>query len=127
MVEHTRKTDDRLDRVFAALADRSRRRMLAELRKKSLSISELAEPFRMSFAGVAKHVDVLEAAGLIRKIRAPEDGRSFRLQLESEALADAAAWLKHHQQFWTNQLDRLEAFIEEQDHGSAGLTNRKKN
>ncbi len=127
MVEHTRRTDDRLDRVFAALADRSRRRMLVQLRKKSLSISELAEPFRMSFAGVAKHVDVLEAAGLIRKIRAPEDGRSFRLQLESEALSDAAEWLKHHQQFWTNQLDRLEAFIEEQDHGSAGRQNRKKN
>lgn len=116
-----------LDRVFAALADRSRRNMLVRLRKRPLSISELAEPFSMSFAGVAKHIEVLAEAGLIRKVRAPEDGRSFRLELRKETLTEASAWLTYHQQFWTNRLDALENFIEEERNEHSGSKNRKKN
>ncbi|TGK41188.1 ArsR/SmtB family transcription factor [Leptospira andrefontaineae] len=121
------KNEQRLDRVFAALADSSRRQMLAKLRKRPLSISELAEPFSMSFAGVAKHIDVLTSAGLVRKVRDQEDGRSFRLELQNQSLMEASAWLTYHQEFWTNKLDRLESFIEEQDHDKPGRKNRKKN
>lgn len=125
MVELSRK-ERKLDRVFAALSDSSRRRMLARLRKRPLSISELAEPFSMSFAGVAKHIDVLEAAGLIRKVRAPDDGRSFKLELENESLLEAVDWLSYHQEFWSGKLDRLAAFMEEDD-GRRRPENRKKN
>nr|WP_244926644.1 helix-turn-helix domain-containing protein [Leptospira wolffii] len=116
-----------MDRVFAALSDSSRRQMLVHLRKRSLTISELAEPFSMSFAGVAKHIDVLTSAGLVRKVRDPNDGRSFRLELQNRSLSEASAWLAYHQEFWTNKLDRLEAFIEEQDHDRTGPKTRKKN
>ncbi|PJZ65818.1 transcriptional regulator [Leptospira wolffii] len=121
------KAEEKLDRVFAALSDSSRRQMLAHLRKRSLTISELAEPFSMSFAGVAKHIDVLTSAGLVRKVRDPNDGRSFRLELQNRSLSEASAWLAYHQEFWTNKLDRLEAFIEEQDHDRTGPKTRKKN
>ncbi|XDD52125.1 MarR family transcriptional regulator [Leptospira sp. WS92.C1] len=97
------------------------------MRERSLTISELAAPFSMSFAGVAKHIDVLSAAGLVRKVRDPEDGRSFRLELQKSALSEASAWLSYHQEFWTNKLDKLETFIEEQDHDHRGPKNRKKN
>lgn len=97
------------------------------LRKRPLSISELAAPFSMSFAGVAKHIEVLADAGLVRKVRAPEDGRSFKLELENKTLADASAWLTYHQEFWTNQLDALENFIEEENNDYPSSKNRKKN
>ncbi|TGK88515.1 ArsR family transcriptional regulator [Leptospira bourretii] len=126
MVE-LKKKEQILDRVFAALADHSRRQMLARLRKGSLSISELAEPFSMSFAGVAKHIEVLTEAQLIRKVRAPEDGRSFRLELQNQTLSEATEWITYHQEFWTNKLARLEAFIEEKENESKGIKNRKKN
>ncbi|TGK20062.1 ArsR family transcriptional regulator [Leptospira fluminis] len=126
MVE-LRKNEQKLDSVFAALADSSRRQMLARLRKQPLTISELARPFSMSFAGVAKHIDVLTSAGLVRKVRDPEDGRSYRLELQNQTLSEASDWLAYHQQFWTNKLDRLEIFIEEQDHDQRGPKSRKKN
>jgi DNA-binding transcriptional ArsR family regulator len=126
MVELKEK-ETKLDSVFSALADHSRRQMLARLRKGSLTISELAEPFAMSFAGVAKHIDVLTEAGLVRKVRAPEDGRSFRLELQNHSLSEATDWLAYHQAFWTNKLDRLETFIEEQDREQSRIKNRKKN
>lgn len=126
MVELSRK-EHKLDRVFAALADRSRRRMLVRLRSRPLTISELAQPFSMSFAGVAKHIDVLTAAGLVRKVRTPEDGRSFRLELQQKALSEAAQWLAYHQEFWTGKLDKLEKLMQEQDGEHSGSENRKKN
>ncbi|XDD53103.1 ArsR/SmtB family transcription factor [Leptospira sp. WS4.C2] len=126
MVELRRK-EQMLDRVFAALADHSRRQMLAKLRKGSLSISELAEPFAMSFAGVAKHIDVLTEAQLVRKVRAPEDGRSYRLELQNQTLSEATNWISYHQEFWTNKLAKLEAFLEEKEHEPTSSKSRKKN
>lgn len=126
MVELTRSQHD-LDLVFAALADHSRRQMLTRLRQKSLSISELAAPFKMSFAGVAKHVEVLSTAGLVRKVRAPEDGRSYRIELENSTLAAAADWITYHRQFWMNKLNKLEEFIEEEKDGNRNSKGRKKN
>lgn len=126
MVE-LKKKEQVLDRVFAALADHSRRQMLTRLRKGPLSISEIAEPFDMSFAGVAKHIEVLTEAQLIRKVRAPEDGRSFRLELQKQTLSEATDWIAYHQEFWTNKLVKLEAFIEEKENESKSIKNRKKN
>ncbi len=121
------RNEEQLDRVFSALSDRTRRRMLARLRKRPLSITELARPFRMSFAGVAKHIDVLADAGLICKVRAPEDARSYRLELRAETLDQAAAWLEYHRSFWSTQLDLLERYIEAEKHGKPIAKARKKN
>lgn len=95
-----------LDTVFRALADPSRRAMLAALRSGEQSISELAAPLSMSFAGASKHVKVLENAGLIvRRI----EGRTHACRLEAEALKRASDWLARYQVFWDDRLDILEA------------------
>ncbi len=127
MVEESSVRERRIDLVFAALADATRRRMLVRLRAGRLTISELAGPFEMSFAGVAKHVEVLKAAGLVRKVRAPEDGRVFRLELQNRTLAQATDWLAYHQEFWTQKLNQLEIFVKDQTNAESNSKNRKKN
>jgi DNA-binding transcriptional ArsR family regulator len=99
----------RLDTIFHALADPTRRGMLASLALGDKSIGELGEPFAMSFAGAAKHVKVLEGAGLIARRRA---GRRQMCTLEAEPLAEAERWLRQWEKFWNVRLDRLEAMIE---------------
>jgi len=106
-----RMVEQRLDSTFAALADPTRRGMLATLAKGERSIGELAEPYRMSFAGAAKHVGVLERAGLIERRKA---GRQQLCRLKAEPLAEAEAWLKQWHQFWSASLDRLEALLAEE-------------
>ena len=100
--------ENRLDTTFQALADPTRRGMLASLALGEKSIGELGEPFRMSFAGAAKHVKVLESAGLIGRRK---DGRRQICTLKAEPLAEAEAWLRQWENFWTSRLDRLEALI----------------
>ena len=122
------QSQQNLDRVFAALADHSRRQMLVQLRQNSLSISELAKPHNMSFAGVAKHIEVLSAAGLVRKVRSAHDKRSFRIELANETLDAAATWIEYHRKFWTSKLDQLAIFIEEEEkHEPRSTKSRKKN
>jgi DNA-binding transcriptional ArsR family regulator len=101
--------EQRLDVTFRALADPTRRGMLASLALGDRSIGELGEPFRMTFAGAAKHVKVLEGAGLIARRR---EGRRQICTLNAEPLAEAERWLRQWEQFWTGRLDRLEALIE---------------
>ena len=101
--------ENRLDVTFQALADPTRRGMLASLTLGEKSIGELGEPFRMSFAGAAKHVKVLEGAGLIARRK---DGRRQICTLKAEPLAEADAWLRQWEQFWTVRLDRLQALVE---------------
>jgi len=101
--------ENRLDTTFQALADPTRRGMLASLALGEKSIGELGEPLRMSFAGAAKHVKVLESAGLIGRRK---DGRRQICTLKAEPLAEAEAWLRQWENFWTSRLDRLEALIE---------------
>lgn len=101
--------EDRLDVTFKALADPTRRGMLANLALGDKSIGELGEPFSMSFAGASKHVKVLESAGLVERRKA---GRRQICTLRAEPLKDAEDWLKQWEKFWTVRLDRLQALVE---------------
>jgi DNA-binding transcriptional ArsR family regulator len=101
--------ENRLDATFQALSDPTRRGMLASLALGERSIGELGEPFAMSFAGAAKHVKVLENAGLVERRKA---GRKQICSLRAEPLAEAERWLKQWEKFWTVRLDRLQAIIE---------------
>jgi DNA-binding transcriptional ArsR family regulator len=112
MVEHS----THLDAVFHALADPTRRAMLGQLAERELTIGELATPFEMSFAGASKHVRVLEGAGLVtRTIR----GRMHLCRLEAARLAEADAWLRRYERFWTEKLDSLEALLRAEDEAKA--------
>jgi DNA-binding transcriptional ArsR family regulator len=99
---------ERLDATFHALADPTRRGMLASLAVGEKSIGELAEPYAMSFAGAAKHVKVLEHAGLIARRKV---GRMQLCRLNAEPLAEANGWLRQWEDYWTKRLDRLDALI----------------
>jgi DNA-binding transcriptional ArsR family regulator len=103
-----------LDSVFRALADPTRRAILRRLASGERSIGELAEPFRMSFAGASKHVRALEDAGLIRReIR----GRTHVCTLEARRLEAALEWLRFYEQFWTHHLDLLERELSKPEPG----------
>ena len=103
--------DATLDRTFAALSDPTRRAMLARLmEKESLSVSELAQPFAMSLPAIMKHLDVLTDAGLIARTKT---GRTVTCQLKAAPMEQAMNWLAHYERYWTEQLDRLAAFLEE--------------
>lgn len=104
--------ENRLDATFQALSDPTRRGMLASLALGEKSIGELGEPFAMSFAGAAKHVKVLEDAGLIERRKA---GRRQICTLRAEPLAEAERWLRQWEQFWMVQLDGLQALVEKED------------
>ncbi len=102
-----------LDRTFAALSDPTRRAMLIRLSEsEGLSVSELAQPFRMSLPAVMKHLDVLGDAGLVTRTKS---GRTVSCRLEAAPMEDAMHWLYRYQRFWTDQLDRLAAFVENQE------------
>jgi DNA-binding transcriptional ArsR family regulator len=101
--------ENRLDRTFQALADPTRRGMLASLALGDKSIGELGEPFRMTFAGASKHIKVLESAGLIERRKA---GRRHICTLKAAPLAEAEHWLRQWEKYWNIRLDRLEAAIE---------------
>ena len=102
---------ERLDATFTALADPTRRGMLADLMRGEKSVGELAAPYRMSFAGAAKHVGVLERAGLVERRKA---GRQMLCRLRPEPLREADAFLRQWEHFWTGALDRLDALIREE-------------
>jgi len=101
---------EQLDLTFAALADPTRRAMLASLALGERSVGELAAPHAMSFAGAAKHVGVLERAGLVERRKA---GRQQLCRLKAERLREADDWLRQWERFWTSTLDRLETIIVE--------------
>jgi DNA-binding transcriptional ArsR family regulator len=103
----------RLDAVFHALGDATRRRMLMDLAAgQERSVGELARPFTMSLAAASKHIKVLETAGLIRrKVR----GRTHLCRLEPGPLATAHQWLALYERFWTGRLDALEQRLREED------------
>ncbi|NKC34301.1 ArsR/SmtB family transcription factor [Falsiroseomonas selenitidurans] len=101
-----------LDRIFAALADPTRRALIQRLDGvEELTISELARPLAMSLPAVMKHLDVLENAGLIARHKT---GRSVQCRLTAGPMEDAMGWLARYQRFWTESLDRLAQALERQ-------------
>ncbi len=103
---------ERLDRVFHALTDPTRRHMLRNLAARERTISELAEPFRMSLAAASKHVKALERAGLVRRT---VQGRTHFCRLDPKPLAGAAEWLRFYERFWNERLDALEELLRHPD------------
>jgi len=103
--------DETLDRTFAALSDPTRRALLARLgEQESLSVSELAQPFAMSLPAIMKHLDVLTDAGLVVR---EKTGRTVACRLTARPMEQAMNWLNRYAQFWSDNLDRLAAFVEE--------------
>lgn len=100
-----------LDRTFAALADPTRRALLARLdAEESVTVSELARPFPVSLPAIMKHLDVLSDAGLITRSKT---GRTVTCQITPAPMEQAMNWLAHYERYWTEQLDRLAAFLEQ--------------
>src|SRR5215470_200776 len=103
-------SDDRLDRIFAVLSDRTRRAILARLAdRRGLSVSELAEPFPIKLPAVMKHLDVLDDAGLIRRSKT---GRTVTVEIAAGSLKAAVDWLQLCEQFWSVSLERLVDYAE---------------
>jgi DNA-binding transcriptional ArsR family regulator len=106
---------DQLSHTFAALADPTRRAILARLAIGETSVTELAEPFAMSLPAVTKHLKVLEKAGLISRGR---QAQWRPCKLEAQPLRDATDWIAQYRQFWEQSLDRLELYLQQtQPHG----------
>jgi DNA-binding transcriptional ArsR family regulator len=101
---------DRLSTTFAALADPTRRAILARLVLGEVSVTELAEPFAMSLPAVSKHLKVLERAGLITRSR---EAQWRPCRLDAGPLKDAADWLEHYRRFWEESFDRLDDYLGE--------------
>jgi DNA-binding transcriptional ArsR family regulator len=99
-----------LDATFAALADPTRRAILARLASGQASVAELAEPFSMSQPAISKHLRVLERAGLISRGR---DAQRRPRKLEAKRLAEANQWLERYRQFWEGNFQRLDALLSE--------------
>lgn len=110
MVNHQAQ---RLDRIFLALGDPTRRAILARLaRDNALSVSELAEPFPIKLPAVMKHLDVLEDVGLISRTKA---GRTVTVELSPRPLKAAMDWLQRYEHFWEASLDRLTRYAEKKE------------
>lgn len=103
---------ERLDATFAALADPTRRAILARLASGEASVTELAAPFAMSQPAISKHLKVLERAGLISR---SQDAQKRPRRLEPEPLGAASAWLEEYRQLWESSFQRLDTLLEELD------------
>jgi DNA-binding transcriptional ArsR family regulator len=100
----------RLDATFAALADPTRRAILARLAAGEASVNELAEPFAMSQPAISKHLKVLERAGLISRSR---EAQRRPCKLEAQPLGEATQWLEHYRELWEQRYERLDAVLDE--------------
>ena len=103
-------TTDHLSSTFAALADPTRRAILARLVLGDAPVTELAKPFEMSMPAISKHLKVLEHAGLISRGR---DAQRRPCRLEAKPLADATEWLERYRQFWEARFEHLDALLDE--------------
>jgi DNA-binding transcriptional ArsR family regulator len=103
-------TSQRLDATFAALADPTRRAILARLASGEASVTQLAKPFAMSQPAISKHLQVLERAGLISRGR---DAQRRPRRLEAKPLQNASGWLESYRQFWEGSFQRLDTLLEE--------------
>jgi DNA-binding transcriptional ArsR family regulator len=113
-----------LDRVFATLADPTRRAILARLaQEETLSISALAEPFSIKLPAVMKHLDVLGDAGLVTRSK---HGRTVEVRLSAEPLRVATDWLRRYERFWSPTLDRLAAHAERKEAEARAIESKAK-
>ena len=103
---------DALSQTFSALADPTRRAILARLADGDATVGELAEPFDMSLPAVSRHLKVLTAAGLIER---STEAQWRRCALRGEGMRAAADWIEFYRQFWEQQFDRLDAFLKRTD------------
>src|SRR6266550_3562807 len=117
MVKYASRT---LDRTFAALADPTRRRILAHLTHGDRRVTHLARPHPMSLPAVSKHLRVLEKAGLLRRHRY---GRVHEMKLDAKPLKQAAQWVEEYRKFWERSLDRLAAYLEKTSARKKGKSN----
>ena len=101
---------DTLSLTFSALADPTRRSILARLARGEASVTELASPFKMSLPAISKHLKVLERAGLIARGR---EAQWRPCRLEPEALKTVADWVEEYREFWEERFDRLDAYLQE--------------
>jgi DNA-binding transcriptional ArsR family regulator len=115
MVNQSALLEPRLDQVFHALADPSRRQMVDRLTLGPASVSELAQPLAMSLPAVVQHLQVLEASGLVRSEKV---GRVRTCHIESAALRNAEQWITERRTTWERRFDRLEKFLEEDENES---------
>ena len=100
---------DRLSAIFAALADPTRRAILARLSAGALSVTELAEPFDMSLPAISKHLKVLERAGLVARGR---EAQWRPVTLEAAPMREVSGWLEAYRRFWDESLDRLDDYLQ---------------
>ncbi len=107
---YEQRPPDRLDATFAALADPTRRAILARLATGEASVTELAEPFEMSQPAISKHLKVLERAGLITRGR---DAQRRPRRLEAKPLGEATEWLERYRRYWETSFKRLDALLDE--------------
>jgi DNA-binding transcriptional ArsR family regulator len=116
-------TTERLDRTFAALADPTRRAILARLAVGPAAVSELAEPFDMSLPAVSKHLKVLERAGLIARSR---ERQRRPARLEAAPLKEVADWTERYRRFWEESYDRLDEYLDELQGRGKGRSHGRK-
>jgi DNA-binding transcriptional ArsR family regulator len=112
------RSSARLDETFAALADPTRRAILARLAKGEASVTDLAEPFAMSQPAISKHLKVLERAGLISR---GQDAQRRPRRLEARPLREATQWLENYRQFWEAQFQRLDALLRDLQSGAVRM------
>jgi DNA-binding transcriptional ArsR family regulator len=110
LAKHAVQTSDRLSSTFSALADPTRRAILARLSRGETSVKELAAPFDMSLPAVSRHLKVLEKAGLIARSR---DAQWRPCRLEAGPLRDIAGWVEEYRRFWEESFDRLDEYLRE--------------
>ena len=115
------KAEDQLSVIFAALADPTRRAILARLAEGDATVTELAEPFSISMPAISRHLKVLEHAGLISRSRS---GQWLSSALEAAPLKEATDWMERYRQFWDASFDRLDAHLRrvQQDRGRQAAT-----
>lgn len=120
MVEHK---SARLDAVFRALADPTRRAMLRALAHGSRTVGALAEPFDMSLAAASKHIKALEGAGLVRR---DIQGRTHVCRLDAQPMHGGMEWMRFYEKFWSGRLDALEAALRAEDRATAKPPKRRR-
>lgn len=114
---------DQLSQTFAALADPTRRAILARLRERECSVTELAEPFDMTMPAVSKHLRVLESAGLVARRR---DAQFRHCRIEAGPLKEVVDWTEHYRHLWEGRFDRLDDYLKTIQAKEAKTNGRRK-